>query len=261
MGEEPSEGNNDWFAMDYRTIMDIIDQMVAQNHDLDFIKIVKDFRLDLERTSAIVETSETKDSLQGEVEKYKKQIEELSDIIDDESDNSKTIELSKLAVELSLNKEELFATIKILRNMIVKQDHSPNEEVIKLIEKMMEKYVGDSEAAKNVYHKVKGLENLVFNYVRRTSRKGQGIQFYYIDSDGNHIASTYISGDKRGLVPNDSFSLSYHMGDKSIKSEMKAQDVKKCLENFDGFIEEYEKYLKGFSDYILIEENKRKKSY
>lgn len=97
-GNEPSIENQDWISIDYKIISHILDVMIANNHDLDFIKLVKDFRADLLRTVTNVLFTRNQDELRLLASKNRQQI--LSYEPDDLQFNLEFEEVKKLVNKL-----------------------------------------------------------------------------------------------------------------------------------------------------------------
>lgn len=268
LGEEPSEGNDSWQIVDYEGIMGILDQMIANNHDLDFIKVVKDFKFDLEKTGCNVNYDLFKKKSPDDIINFNKKHENIFKSFNDEGREEFIMDVKKESLELGLDSKKVITTVDILSTFLQKQDHTPNTTVSQVMQRLLEcfvcKYgtenVPKDEIKNNRMYDIK-IDGLIFNKVRTTRGKGQGISFYYIVDD-KEFAVTYFSGDYKGIMPNDGYSVSYKLKDNKQnsryfgKEKMKTRNAEDVLNenNWNDFIEEYTSYLKEFSDHLLSRE-------
>lgn len=264
LGEEPSEGNDSWQIVDYEDIMEILDQMIANNHDLDFIKVVKDFKFDLEKTGCNVNYDLFKKESPDDIIDFNKKYEKLFKSFNDERREKLILDIKKESLELGLDSKKVITTVDILSTFIQKQDHTPNIFVSQTMQRILEDFVckygtenvPKEEITNNKMYDIK-VDGLIFNKIRTTRGKGQGILFYYIVDD-KELAFTYFSGDYKGIIPNDGNYVSYKLKDNKEyskyfgKVKMKTRNAEDVLmaNNWNNFIEEYLNYLKEFSDKV-----------
>lgn len=269
LGTAPSSDNDCWSIVDYHDITQILNHMIANNHNLDFIKIVKDFKYDLEKTGCNINFDLLKKNLPEEILTLKSQFKELFDDLVSKKEEI-IIEIEKLAIYEGFNSKKIITTAEILSSILVQnQDHTPNQDVGDFMQKLLEHYVYKygkdnlDNIEKNVRYNI-FIEGMVFNQVKRTRGKGQGLSFYYVKGN-KEIASTYISGDNKGVIPNDGYGVHYKLKENTHKNrndiwfgqeKMTKKQVSYCFNNFEDFLKEYHEKLLEFSDRIKLYEDR-----
>ena len=216
-GNEPSIENQDWISIDYKIISHILDVMIANNHDLDFIKLVKDFRADLLRNQ---------DELRLLASKNRQQI--LSYEPDDLQFN---LEFKKAILESNLDEKKIIKTVEVLQDNIYKQNHNKSsEEVKKLVNKLFEYYSGCSGLVTD-YQKI--IDDLSLSGFVKKSKKGQNLTFIS-EKDLDRATQIYIAGDSNGVFPAVFCVFNRNTGKwSSIKKELKlsSKDASSLLLN------------------------------
>lgn len=226
-GDEPSIKNQDWISIDYKAISRILDSMIANNHDLDFIKLVKDFRADLLRTVTNVLFTRNQDELRLLASKNRQQI--LSYEPDDLRFN---IEFKQAVLESNLDEKKIIKTIEVLQDNIYKQNHNKSsEEVKELVNKLFEYYSGCSGLMTD-YQKIIIDDSSLSGFVKK-SKKGQNLTFIS-EKDLDSATQIYIAGDSNGVFPAVFCILNRNTGKwSSIKKELKlsSKDASSLLLN------------------------------
>ena len=232
-GDEPSIKNQDWISIDYKAISRILDSMIANNHDLDFIKLVKDFRADLLRTVTNVLFTRNQDELRLLTSKNRQQI--LSYEPDDLRFN---LEFKQAILESNLDEKKIVKTIEVLQDNIYKQNHNKSsEEVKKLINKLFDYYSGCSGLMTD-YQKI--IDDLSLSGFVKKSKKGQNLTFIS-EKDLDRATQIYIAGDSNGVFPAVFCIFNRNTGKwSSIKKELKlsSKDASSLLlnDNFQNLI-------------------------
>lgn len=233
-GDEPSIKNQDWISIDYKAISRILDSMIANNHDLDFIKLVKDFRADLLRTVTNVLFTRNQDELRLLASKNRQQI--LSYEPDDLRFN---IEFKQAVLESNLDEKKIIKTIEVLQDNIYKQNHNKSsEEVKELVNKLFEYYSGCSGLMTD-YQKIMIDDSSLSGFVKK-SKKGQNLTFIS-EKDLDSATQIYIAGDSNGVFPAVFCILNLNTGKwSSIKKELKlsSKDASSLLldDNFQNLV-------------------------
>lgn len=214
-GDEPSIKNQDWISIDYKAISRILDSMIANNHDLDFIKLVKDFRADLLRTVTNVLFTRNQDELRLLASKNRQQI------LSYEPDNLRfNLEFKQAILESNLDEKKIVKTIEVLQDNIYKQNHNKSsEEVKELVNKLFEYYSGCSGLMTD-YQKIIIDDPLLSGFVKK-SKKGQNLTFIS-EKDLDSATQIYIAGDSNGVFPAVFCIFNRNTGKwSSIKKELK----------------------------------------
>ncbi len=233
-GDEPSIKNQDWISIDYKAISRILDSMIANNHDLDFIKLVKDFRADLLRTVTNVLFTRNQDELRLLASKNRQQI--LSYEPDDLRFN---LEFKQAILESNLDEKKIIKTIEVLQDNIYKQNHNKSsEEVKELVSKLFEYYSGCSGLMTD-YQKII-IDDLSLSGFVKKSKKGQNLTFIS-EKDLDSATQIYIAGDSNGVFPAVFCIFNRNTGKwPSIKKELKlsSKDASSLLldDNFQNLV-------------------------
>lgn len=233
-GDEPSIKNQDWISIDYKAISRILDSMIANNHDLDFIKLVKDFRADLLRTVTNVLFTRNQDELRLLASKNRQQI--LSYEPDDLRFN---LEFKQAILESNLDEKKIIKTIEVLQDNIYKQNHNKSsEEVKELVSKLFEYYSGCSGLMTD-YQKII-IDDLSLSGFVKKSKKGQNLTFIS-EKDLDSPTQIYIAGDSNGVFPAVFCIFNRNTGKwPSIKKELKlsSKDASSLLldDNFQNLV-------------------------
>lgn len=247
LGEKASEGNESWISVDYADVIFVLDKMIAANHDLDFVKIVKDFKQELERTSMNLDF----DALKVDLQEFNKETRDL--LKDFTSKLEKDIDLSqdfnKVLFDKGLNIEKMRESLNLISNSLYTQDHSENTEVQDFILKIIGHFTNQNNPQKSTIYEVdpKFESDLIFDKVATTRGKGQGLKFFYDCGEDNYW--TYFSGDSKGLVPNDGFGV-FRNKDLIYKVKIDKIEVEKANQDFTNYINDFTQALIELSDYV-----------
>ena len=243
-GDEPSIKNQDWISIDYKAISRILDSMIANNHDLDFIKLVKDFRADLLRTVTNVLFTRNQDELRLLASKNRQKI--LSYEPDDLQFN---LEFKKAILESNLDEKKIIKTMEVLQDNIYKQNHNKSsEEVKKLINKLFDYYSGCSGLMTD-YQKIMIDDSSLSGFVKK-SKKGQNLTFIS-EKDLDSATQIYIAGDSNGVFPAVFCIFNRNTGKwSSIKKELKlsSKDASSLLfdDNFQNLVDQINTVLNKY---------------
>lgn len=243
-GDEPSIKNQDWISIDYKAISRILDSMIANNHDLDFIKLVKDFRADLLRTVTNVLFTRNQDELRLLASKNRQKI--LSYEPDDLRFN---LEFKQAILESNLDEKKIVKTIEVLQDNIYKQNHNKlSEEVKELVNKLFEYYSGCSGLMTD-YQKIMIDDSSLSGFVKK-SKKGQNLTFIS-EKDLDSATQIYIAGDSNGVFPAVFCIFNRNTGKwSSIKKELKlsSKDASSLLfdDNFQNLVDQINTVLNKY---------------
>lgn len=215
--EDPS--NDNWHAVGYKQLIEIIEEVSEQyisNSDEayteDTIKIINDFKDDLQRSMDLLEKdfSVIKETFSKEEQNFSAT---LANEIRHEIEST---HLDKLLELNNGNDQTLKELIMMIDEFLNVQNHAPNEPVRLLMRKIYNYLSGDKELdtvklqaykAKDTITSVKkeliNQYNLHFDKIALTGGKGQGINIYHKDSSYR----IYLSGDTHGDFPNDDIHL------------------------------------------------------
>lgn len=247
LGEKASEGNEAWISVDYTDVVFVLDKMVAANHDLDFVKIVKDFKQELERTSMNLDF----DALKVDLQEFKKEDRELlknfSRNLEKNIDLSK--DFNKILFENGLNIEKMRESLNLISNSLYTQDHSENTEVQEFILRIIEHFTNQNDPQIATIYEVnsKFESDFIFDKVSTTRGKGQGLKFFYDYGEDSYW--TYFSGDSKGVVPNDGFGV-FRNKDLIYKVKIDKTKVESANKNFKNYINDFTLALIELSDYV-----------
>ena len=253
LGDEASEGNADWISVDYSDVVYVLDKMISANHDLDFVKIVKDFKKELERTSMNLDF----DALKSKIQKFDKKDQDflIKFAKKLEKDSSLSHDFNKVLFDKNLDEAIYRESLTLISNSFYKQDHTENLDVQNLILEILKHFIKVSSPKKGVKYEVKiqGNEDIIFDEVATTQGKGQGIKFFYKHNEDEYW--TYFAGDNSGLVPFTGYLSLGKNGDTNriyevTMNKMKAKDVIKDANKFNELIKEFTQALIKISDYV-----------
>lgn len=253
LGEKASEGNEAWISVDYADIIFVLDKMIAANHDLDFVKIVKDFKQELERTSMNLDF----DALKVELQEFNKETRDL--LKDFTSKLEKDVDLSqdfnKVLFDKGLNIEKMRESLKLISNSFYKQDHTKNPDVQKLMLELVKYFtkLPDPEVGVKYKAKFQGNDDIIFDNVATTQGKGQGIKFFYQHNEDEYW--TYFSGGTDGFVPSLGYLSLAKNGDKDRIYEVKFNKInaKEAINDTNAFnelVNDFTQALIELSDYV-----------
>ncbi len=250
LGDEASEGNADWISVDYSDVVYVLDKMISANHDLDFVKIVKDFKKELERTSMNLDFDALKANLQDFDKEDKELLKEFARNMEKEIDLSN--DFNKILFEKGLNVEKMRESLTLISNSLYTQDHSENTQVQDFILRIIKHFINQDNPKKSTMYEIddKNNSDIIFTKVATTQGKGQGIKFFY--DYGQDSYWTYFSGDAKGVLPNDGFGLFKGLKDKKLiyKVKIDKTKVEKANKDFDNYIVEFTQALTELSDYV-----------
>lgn len=233
-GDEPSIENQDWISIDYKIISHILDVMIANNHDLDFIKLVKDFRADLLRTVTNVSFTRNQDVLRLLARENRQQI--LSYNLDKLRSN---LEFKQAILESNLDEQKIIKTVEVLQDNIYTQNHNKSSEEVKgLVNKLFEYYSGCSGLMTD-YQKII-IDGLSLSGFVKKSKKEQNLTFIS-EKDLDSATQIYIAGDSNGVFPAVFCIFNRNTGKwTSIKKELKlsSKDASSLLrdDNFQNLV-------------------------
>lgn len=237
-GDEPSIENQDWISIDYKIISHILDVMIANNHDLDFIKLVKDFRADLLRTVTNVSFTRNQDVLRLLARENRQQI--LSYNLDElRSDLELEYKYKQAILESNLDEKKITKTVEVLQDNIYTQNHNKSSEEVKgLVNKLFEYYSGCSGLMTD-YQKII-VDDLSLRGFVKKSKKEQNLTFIS-EKDLDSATQIYIAGDSNGVFPAVFCIFNRNTGKwSSIKKELKlsSKDASSllCDDNFQNLV-------------------------
>ena len=260
LGTEPSEGNEAWISVDYAAVIFVLDKMIDANHDLDFVKIVKDFKQELERTSMNLDF----DDLKADIKKAPKDDQEF--LIKDnqkflidfakklEEDPDLSQDFNKVLFEKGLNVKKMRESLNLISNSFYKQDHTKNPDVQKLMLELVKYFtkLPDPEVGVKYKAKFQGNDDIIFDYVATTQSPGQGIKFSYQYNKDEYW--TYFSGGTAGLVPSlGCLSLAKNDDHKIYEvklNKIKAKEAINDTNTFNKLINDFTQALTELSDYV-----------
>ena len=243
-GDEPSIENQDWISIDYKIISRILDVMIANSHDLDFIKLVKDFRADLLRTVTNVLFTRNQDELRLLANENRQQI--LSYDLNELRFN---LGYKQAILESNLDEKKITKTIKVLQDNIYTQNHNKSsEEVKKLVNKLFKYYSGCSGLMTD-YQKII-IDDLLFSGFVKKSKKEQNLTFIS-EKDLDRATQIYIAGDSNGVFPAVFCIFNRNTGKwSSIKKDLKlsSKDASSLLrdDNFQNLVVQINTVLNGY---------------
>lgn len=233
-GDEPSIKNQDWISIDYKIISHILDVMIANNHDLDFMKLVKDFRADLLRTVTNVFFTKNQEELRLLASKNRQQILSYK-----HNNLRSNLEFKQAILESNLDEKKIIKTVEVLQDNIYKQNHNKSsEEVKELVNKLFEYYSGCSGPMTD-YQKIM-IDDLSLSGFVKKSKKQQNLTFIS-EKDLDSATQIYIAGDSNGVFPAVFCIFNRNTGKwSSIKKELKlsSKDASSLLldDNFQNLV-------------------------
>ncbi|KFI59683.1 PD-(D/E)XK nuclease family protein [Bifidobacterium gallicum] len=237
--EEYSQWQYQWHDMSYADLVSMLDDLLPKLTDLDAMKLVKDFRINTQSKLDL------EDDAFSAFEPYKENIDLLhtyfvGDNDEDGGDDSSMQEVQEAgqAFQLALGDRMPFQDAKMLVGRVYealcagKQVHTKNVGAQRLVRRIFNLYAlnklpgaddsttygkepkesrispTDSEAGNNIVE------------IKMTSGKGQGLTFFPAEGTGED--PVYLSGDTRGVFPNDPISVPRGMNlPRIVKSDVK----------------------------------------
>lgn len=216
-GEEPTTKPRTvehWKNVSYEQLVAVINRVLIKVDNLDVMKIIADFKHDLEKYIAInaLDMDTISEAFSEEEQAY---IRVLGSYLfaetTDTADGEELYRTLQQEVFSHMDSTNLEKCLKLLYDKfkIGKQDHTPNQSVQMLMRKLFNHYAENqiSEEAKPVPSEkrlsplqVNHRERLPYQAIDITRGKGQGLRFYDADTKEESVYDAYISGDKSGKL-------------------------------------------------------------
>lgn len=267
--------NKNWRAVGYEKFIELIGEFIFELEHLnppykeDTIKIVTDFKEDLQRT------------LEFQCKNHQKIKEELSD-----DEKKLTLKLAggelvdEFERELQLagvDRTEFYEIVQLVQKYLYAQNHAPNKEVSLLMRKIYNYFAQHPIDINQLYKPIKrGMltdikpsiirqYDLAFTKINLTAGKGQGI-FLNNDQKEQRI---YMSGDTYGNFPNDGIQLLTYEGKEQsiVRSKLvkrnefmvdgkiqanKVKDRNDQLIDFEDFMEQVMKAIQELNEGEIV---------
>ncbi len=125
-------------------------------------------------------------------------VEEFIEILSYSNISSTNEDVSKSIQNHTENKDSQYIIRKIFNRFAANEDICLEKE---------ENFGKETFEQRNSKLKEEYQNDVIFNRIRVTGGKGQGICFEYLSEEGEKIAYVYLSADRKGIIPNDGIQL------------------------------------------------------